>query len=135
MIVIDLGVPTTPAGTKYYRLDPARFPDVPAMSAAVTKLTGAYLMPNLKPVICTTVHPCVSFLSLSLYLCSLHLCVRARARVCAILSLPSLSVAVFWYKRMLTHFATFDNDGPVCGSTFDGNVQRCILLWSTGPLG
>ena len=49
VIVIDLGVPTAPVGTHYYQLDPARFPNVPAMSAAVTKLTGAYLMPNLKP--------------------------------------------------------------------------------------
>ena len=40
VIVIDLGVPTTPP---YYRLDPSRFPDVPAMSTAVTKLTGAYV--------------------------------------------------------------------------------------------
>jgi alpha-glucosidase (family GH31 glycosyl hydrolase) len=47
VIVIDLGPPADPP---YYRLDPARFPDVAAMAAQVKALTGgAYLMPNLKP--------------------------------------------------------------------------------------
>ena len=47
VVVVDLGEPDTPP---YYRLDPARFPDVPAMAAQVEKLTGgATLMPNIKP--------------------------------------------------------------------------------------
>eukprot|EP01050_Picozoa_sp_SAG11_P004235 SAG11_NODE_264_length_11522_cov_14.739210_7_plen_425_part_00 len=46
VIVIDLGVPNDPP---YYRLDPARFPDVLSMAKQVKKLTGADLMPNLKP--------------------------------------------------------------------------------------
>lgn len=46
VIVIDLGPPDAPP---YYRLDPKRFPDVSAMSKQVAALTGADLMPNLKP--------------------------------------------------------------------------------------
>lgn len=46
VIVIDLGLPSSPP---YYRLDPARFPNVEAMSAAVFNLTGSQIMPNLKP--------------------------------------------------------------------------------------
>ena len=46
VIVIDLGVPADPP---YYRLDPVRFPDVPSMAKKVKQLTGADLMPNLKP--------------------------------------------------------------------------------------
>jgi alpha-glucosidase (family GH31 glycosyl hydrolase) len=46
VIVIDLGVPSEPP---YYRLDPKRFPDVKAMAEEVRSLTGAALMPNLKP--------------------------------------------------------------------------------------
>ena len=47
VVVVDLGEPETPP---YYRLDPTRFPDVPAMAAQVKKLTGgATLMPNIKP--------------------------------------------------------------------------------------
>ena len=37
MIVIDLGVPAEPP---YYRLDPARFPDVLSMANKVKQLTG-----------------------------------------------------------------------------------------------
>lgn len=37
MIVIDLGVPSEPP---YYRLDPARFPDVMSMAKKVKQLTG-----------------------------------------------------------------------------------------------
>eukprot|EP01044_Picomonas_judraskeda_P014707 COSAG03_NODE_2373_length_2829_cov_16.656410_2_plen_71_part_00 len=37
MIVIDLGVPAEPP---YYRLDPARFPDVLSMAKKVKQLTG-----------------------------------------------------------------------------------------------
>ena len=46
VIVIDLGVPEDPP---YYRLDPVRFPDVHSMAKQVKQLTGADLMPNLKP--------------------------------------------------------------------------------------
>jgi hypothetical protein len=46
VIVIDLGVPSDPP---YYRLDPARFPDVRSMASKVKALTGSDLMPNLKP--------------------------------------------------------------------------------------
>ena len=46
VLVIDLGPPTNPP---YYRLDPARFPDVPTMAKQVRDLTGAVLIPNLKP--------------------------------------------------------------------------------------
>ena len=46
VIVIDLGVPSAPP---YFRLDPARFPDVPGMAKQVKELTGADLMPNIKP--------------------------------------------------------------------------------------
>ena len=46
VIVIDLGVPSEPP---YYRLDPARFPNVAQMVAAVSSLTGSRLIPNLKP--------------------------------------------------------------------------------------
>ena len=51
VIVIDLGPPNAPP---YYRLDPARFPDVAAMSKQVAALTGADLMPNLKPTSVTS---------------------------------------------------------------------------------
>ena len=46
VIVIDLGVPADPP---YFRLDPVRFPDIPGMAKQVKELTGADLMPNLKP--------------------------------------------------------------------------------------
>eukprot|EP01043_Picozoa_sp_COSAG02_P010490 COSAG02_NODE_369_length_23680_cov_36.650609_11_plen_646_part_00 len=46
VLVIDLGPPTAPP---YYRLDPARFPDIPTMAMQVHDSTGAVLMPNLKP--------------------------------------------------------------------------------------
>lgn len=46
VIVIDLGVPLEPP---YYRLDPARFPDVMSMAKKVKQLTGSDIMPNLKP--------------------------------------------------------------------------------------
>eukprot|EP01051_Picozoa_sp_SAG22_P005365 SAG22_NODE_316_length_12517_cov_75.265180_9_plen_130_part_00 len=46
VIVIDLGPPN---GPPYYRLDPARFPDVAGMARQVKALTGSVLMPNLKP--------------------------------------------------------------------------------------
>jgi hypothetical protein len=46
VIVIDLGLPDAPP---YYRLDPTRFPDIPAMVSTVRNLTGAVVMPNLKP--------------------------------------------------------------------------------------
>ena len=46
VLVIDLGPPATPP---YYRLDPARFPDIPTMAKQVRDLTGAILIPNLKP--------------------------------------------------------------------------------------
>lgn len=59
VIVIDLGVPDTPP---YYRLDPERFPDVLSMATKVSELTGAYLMPNLKPTgIATAACPACSF--------------------------------------------------------------------------
>jgi len=41
VIVLDLAVPEDPP---YYRLDPARFPDVPMLVATVANLTGATLM-------------------------------------------------------------------------------------------
>ena len=34
---------------QYYRFDPQRFPDVPGMVKAVADLTGALVMPNIKP--------------------------------------------------------------------------------------
>ena len=46
VLVVDLGLPADPP---YYRLDPARFPDAPGMVAAVRNLTGAAVIPNLKP--------------------------------------------------------------------------------------
>lgn len=47
VIVCDLPEPTQ---SPYYRLDPARFPDVKGMAEQVKKLTGgATLMPNIKP--------------------------------------------------------------------------------------
>ena len=51
VIVIDLGVPNDPP---YYRLDPQRFPDIPTMAKQVKDLTGAVLMPNLKPTSVTS---------------------------------------------------------------------------------
>jgi alpha-glucosidase (family GH31 glycosyl hydrolase) len=51
VLVIDLGPPNDPP---YYRLDPARFPDIPAMAMQVKDLTGAMLMPNLKPTSVTS---------------------------------------------------------------------------------
>ena len=47
VIVCDLPEPDK---SPYYRLDPARFPDVKSMAAQVKELTGgATLMPNIKP--------------------------------------------------------------------------------------
>ena len=46
-IVIDLG---EPAGAPYYRMDPARFPDLPSLTARVRDLLPEVrLVPNLKP--------------------------------------------------------------------------------------